>query len=154
MVVRVAAVFAIGAALCTCISAADAAPPFRIGYVVQIGAYPETQDLSGLMYEGFINAAHEPGVTGRVMEIGLSTVTQGVYLAAPVATRHPKTLFLVPDAQGVPGPKLPRNLLVTVFRPRRPRISPTTSPRSRPTAARRPTPSAPWTVSRSLRSRH
>jgi hypothetical protein len=75
------------------------------------------------MYQGFINAAHKPGVTGRVVEIGPSgdpnpafellvrerydlvvkgpsTVAQGVSLVQPVATRHPKTLFLVPDALG------------------------------------------------------
>ena len=140
MIVRVAAWLAVVVALCSCASAAGAERPFRIGYVVQIGSRPGSNDYAGLLYQGFINAAHKPGVTGRVVEVGPSgdpnpafellvrerydlvvaspsPVTPGVDLVEPVATRHPGTLFFVPDANGVPGLTAPRNVLVTLFRP-------------------------------------
>lgn len=140
MVVRVAAGLAVVVALSTCVSAADAARPFRIGYVVQIGDRPETSDIHGLTYLGFIRAAHEPGVSGRVAEVGpsgdpnpalellvrehydlviggSSPVLDTVEFLQAAATRHPHTLFLAPDEGCLCVPKAPRNLLVTIFRP-------------------------------------
>jgi basic membrane protein A and related proteins len=139
MVVRIAAWLAVGVAVCSCASAAGAGPPFRIGYVVQIGSGPQSRDYGGELYRGFIDAARQPGVSGRVVEVGPSgdanpalellvrerydvivaapsPVMPGVQLVEPVATRHPGTLFLVPDANAAPGPSAPPNVLVTLFR--------------------------------------
>jgi basic membrane protein A len=139
MVVRLAALIAVGAALCACAAAAGGERTFRIGYAVQIGSSPAANDYNGQLYRGFISAAHEPGVSARVVEVGPSgdatpalellvrerydlvvagpsPVLPGVRLVEPVAVRHPRTLFLVPDANSRPGPTMPKNVLVTLFR--------------------------------------
>jgi basic membrane protein A and related proteins len=135
MLVRVAALLAVSVALATSASASGAGRPLRIALVVQIGAHPETSDVSGLLYKGFIRAAHQPGVTGRVVEIGPSgdpspaiellvrqrfDVVVTPFFDRPAiasfAARHPRTTFLVPDGPGR-DPSAPANELTTVFRP-------------------------------------
>ena len=135
MLVRVAAIFAVSVALASLSSASGAARPFRIALIVRIGAHPTTTDVGGLFYLGFIRAAHQPGVTGRVVEVGPSgdpgpalelLVRQRYDLIFPTffyghslesfIARHPRTTFLIADGPGR-SPKAPANELTTVFRP-------------------------------------
>jgi basic membrane protein A len=115
--------------------AADAAKPFRIGMVAGLGSEPNPYDVAGTTYEGFIRAADEPGVRGRVVDVppsgdptpAVSLLARQGYdvivtpflfggIDAVYARRFPRTTFLAPDA-GYRQRGTPRNVVVTVFRP-------------------------------------
>jgi basic membrane protein A len=125
---------ALAAALLFLVPSASAARPFRIGLIVQLGAEPNPYDIGGVMYQGFIEAAHLPGVEGRVVAAApsldptaaVSLLARQHYdvIVAPLfftwmlpafERRYPHVTFLVPD-----GPRsihAARNEVTTIFRP-------------------------------------
>jgi basic membrane protein A len=87
-----------------------------------------------LIYEGLIRAAHEPGISARVVSVGPSgdpnpavaylVRQRNDVVIAPffnnaslwyLERRYPHTLFLQPDAPAPRPPHAPKNGLVTVF---------------------------------------
>jgi basic membrane protein A len=115
------------------VPSAGAAKPFRIGMVIPLGWRPSQNDIAGLMYRGFIRAAHTPGVEGRVVFANttgdpapaISFLARRGYdvivtpllpsrLLAPFERRYSHTLFLIPDAASG-TPHAAPNELTTVF---------------------------------------